>query len=33
MKTQKNPITEFLRQIPPDFAKAEIHGVKIKFTT
>lgn len=27
LRKQKDPITQFLRQVPPDFSKAEIHGV------
>ena len=30
MKKQKDPIQKFLRQVPPDFNKAEIHGVRLK---
>ncbi|CDW71822.1 phage head-tail family partial [Stylonychia lemnae] len=26
LKQQKDPITQFLRQVPPDISKAEIHG-------
>ena len=28
LKVQKDPIQKFLRQVPPDFDKAEIHGVR-----
>ena len=27
MKQRKDPIRDFLRKVPPDFDKAEMHGV------
>jgi hypothetical protein len=32
LKQEKDPITKFLRQVPPDFRKAEIHGVTLNFS-